>query len=93
MARETSSGGVKPFKPDDEKKTDWDLIDALRYGLFSYLKDGAIDVAVLDHTEYLKDGSLANDELESETNLDFQMAKQGMFRTSTFSDIDDDYWE
>jgi len=93
MARETSSGGVKPFKPDDEKKTDWDLIDALRYGLFSYLKDGAIDVAVLDHTEYLKDGSLDNDELESETNLDFQMAKQGMFRTSTFSDIDDDYWE
>jgi hypothetical protein len=87
MARESSSGSVKPFMPDDNK-TDWDLIDALRYGLFSYIKAGNVDLSVLDHTKILE-GSADEAEDMADDSIKFYkgMADQGMFRVS--SNIDD----
>ncbi len=47
QAREKSSGGVKPFMPDKEGKTDWDLLDSFRYGLYSYVKNNRVSLNVV----------------------------------------------
>jgi hypothetical protein len=85
LARESNGGSVKPFMPDDNK-TDWDLIDALRYGIFSYLKLGNIDLSVIDHTLILEGED--DDYFEEDHGFYAELAKQGMFRVS--SNIDDD---
>lgn len=89
LARESGNGSVKPFLPDDNN-TDWDLIDAVRYGLYSYLKDGSIDLSVIDHTKLLEGDIEIYDEedVEKETMYS-QMAKQGMFRISSPWDDED----
>lgn len=48
------SDGVKPFLPDKEgpvgggDKTDWDLFDCLRYGMYSYVKNNGVSISMLD---------------------------------------------
>jgi len=83
MARENSNGSSKPFAHDDNN-TDWDLIDAFRYGVFSYLKAGKIDITVVD--EVGVDYDLDEDESSDAYSLEREMAHQGMFRISTYSD-------
>ena len=85
MARETSSGSAKPFVHDDSN-TDWDLIDAFRYGVFSYLKAGNVDISCIGDGIGILDMSDYDFEEETDTSMDYQMAQQGMFRVSTYSD-------
>lgn len=40
------STGVKPFQPDKDANTDWDIFDTLRYGLYSFAKNNRCDAAV-----------------------------------------------
>lgn len=91
QARENSQGSVKPFQ-SDENKTDWDLMDAARYGIFSYLKEGRSEVAVLDHTEYLAEGNyeLTIEEQEERDSFDYKMAEAGMFRVGNAGYDEDD---
>lgn len=89
LARENSNGSVKPFTTDDNN-TDWDLIDAVRYGVFSYLKMGSVDLSVIDHT-LLLEGDIGYDEDDSlDEDMYMSLAKQGMFRL-TGSNDDEDY--
>jgi hypothetical protein len=83
LARENSSGSVKPFMPDDNN-TDWDLIDAFRYGIFSYVKAGKVDLSVTDHAAYLETAAEYEDESENINQKSFaqQMAEIGMYRCS-----------
>lgn len=48
LARENAAGGTKPFKPDLDRKTDWDLFDAFRYGMFSYFKGNQVDLRAVE---------------------------------------------
>lgn len=56
QTKEKSATGVKPFCADKDKQTDWDLFDALRYGMFSYHKNNRFDASVFsfggDEEEY-----------------------------------------
>jgi len=89
MARENSSGSVKPFTKDDNN-TDWDLIDALRYGLFSYIKIGNTDLSVIDHTIGLTPAGYEEDADEEDMDMYRALAAQGMFRVSSNIDNEDD---
>lgn len=71
LTREISGTGTKPFKPDLDLKTDWDLIDAVRYGLYTYTKNGRISVFVVSTEEE------ADDDGDSVTA---QMARAGYIR-------------
>jgi hypothetical protein len=74
QAREASASGVKPFVNDTNRKTDWDLFDACRYGVYSYVKNGRIGVFILDE---------ALEELDDEeADFDKSMIMQGWVRTS-----------
>lgn len=75
LTREASAAGTKPFKPDADMKTDWDLIDAFRYGMFSYTKNGRIGVTVVS-TEP------DNDDDDSES-ISSQMARAGYIRVGS----------
>lgn len=57
QTKEQAAAGTKPFKPDVDKKTDWDLFDAIRYGLYSYVKNNkaAVFVCSADTTEEEED--------------------------------------
>ena len=46
LTREKSATGVKPFRPDLDKKTDWDLFDTARYGLYSYVKCNQASISI-----------------------------------------------
>lgn len=48
QTREQASAGMKPFEKDSEGKTDWDVQDAFRYGIFSYCKNSRISMSSLD---------------------------------------------
>lgn len=89
LARESNNGSVKPFLPDDNK-TDWDLIDATRYGMFSYIKAGNVDVSVVDHTRMLDGEGIDDDDTSDSIKFYKAMADKGMFRTSALLDEDDD---
>lgn len=88
LARESSGGSVKPFLPDDNK-TDWDLIDALRYGVFSFVKAGNVDVSVVDPTVML-DGKFDDEDTDDTISFYKNMAQNGMFRVSSSADMDED---
>lgn len=49
LSREQSAAGMKPFEKDGEGKTDWDLQDAMRYGIYSYVKNSRIGMNSLDN--------------------------------------------
>lgn len=49
LTKEQSAQGMKPFMPDREGKTDWDLFDALRYGLYSFAKNQRVGVSVFNY--------------------------------------------
>jgi hypothetical protein len=74
LTREGSQAGSKPFKPDTDYKTDWDLVDAMRYGLFSYGRNGRVGVTVLD-------GSPAAGVDEDDDFL-MEMARAGYYKVS-----------
>jgi hypothetical protein len=42
------SKGVKPFAPDKDLHTDWDVIDALRYGLYTFGKNMLADIKIME---------------------------------------------
>ena len=80
QTRELSAGSVKPFMPDSDLKTDWDLFDAIRYGIHSYDKTNNAGIAIMtlgsdsdhgDDDKYLR-----------------EMAASGFIRTSQHSDDD-----
>lgn len=49
QTREQAAQGVKPFKPDTgNDKTDWDLVDSLRYGMNSFAKNNGVRMASFD---------------------------------------------
>lgn len=54
QTKEQSATGVKPFKPDLEgpvdggNKTDWDLFDCVRYGMYSYVKNNKAGCDVIE---------------------------------------------
>lgn len=49
VTRESGNAkGTKPFAPDLNKRTDWDAIDAIRYGVYSYGKNIRISVNIFD---------------------------------------------
>ena len=48
---EKSSAGTKPFQPDRNQKTDWDLIDAMRYGIHSFHMGQAANISLMDLDE------------------------------------------
>jgi hypothetical protein len=57
QTKEQSTSGVKPFLPDKEgpvsggAKTDWDLFDAFRYGMFSFVKSNRVSAVVFSVSE------------------------------------------
>ncbi len=62
QTREQASSGVKPFKPDTgTNKTDWDAIDSLRYGMYTFAKNSQIGIAIFS--------SLEGEDDETDTNL------------------------
>jgi|LGOV01.1.fsa_nt_gb hypothetical protein len=76
QTRETSAGSSKPFKPDTDKKTDWDLLDALRYGLYSHLGDNLIDISICS-TE-------TGDEVsDDDANFRREMMMSGFYRVGS----------
>lgn len=49
QTREQAAQGVKPFKPDTgNDKTDWDLVDSLRYGMNSFAKNNGVRMSSFD---------------------------------------------
>lgn len=48
LTKERSSAGVKPFSKDAEKKTDWDEQDALRYGIYTFVRQSSGGISVFD---------------------------------------------
>jgi hypothetical protein len=72
LARENSAAGVKPFQPDKSgAKTDWDEVDALRYGVYSYMKNNmGSSVSVF---------SFGTGDTEEE-DFTTSMARQGLFK-------------
>jgi hypothetical protein len=76
LTKENSAAGVKPFQPDRSgAKTDFDLVDALRYGIFSYAKNNMLGVSVMS---FLGNGEV-NDE-EEEDAMTVAMQSQGFFK-------------
>jgi len=49
QTREQAAAGTKPFEKDGELKTDWDMQDAFRYGIYSYVKNGRVGLSVIDN--------------------------------------------
>jgi hypothetical protein len=47
QTKEKSATGTKPFAPDKDKQTDWDLFDALRYGIFSFHKNHGTSISIV----------------------------------------------
>lgn len=72
QTKETASAGTKPFKPDTDKKTDWDLFDTLRYGLFNYLKNNKAGIMVIE---------VAGEEDEIDDPYERAMREHGFIRT------------
>lgn len=73
QSREQAATGVKPFRPDTSNlKTDWDAIDSLRYGMYSFHKSGRIDIGTL----------LMGGEEEIEDPFCYEMSKGGYFKVS-----------
>ena len=81
QTKEQSAQGTKPFTPDKEgpvgggNKTDWDLFDAFRYGLFSFIKNNRVDATVIT-TE------TGNQRDASEDEFDEMLYSRGWFRFS-----------
>lgn len=73
LTRESgSSKGVKPFAPDkDNKQNDWDLVDALRYGVYTFGKNSLTEIKVIE----TESESLSDEELYEQ-----HMAEQGYVR-------------
>lgn len=82
QTKEQSASGTKPFLPDKEgpvgggAKTDWDLFDAFRYGMFSYVKNNRVGAAVVE---------VLNEEErdEDEDIFEIMMAGNGWMRVHT----------
>ena len=81
QTKEQSAQGIKPFIPDKEgpvgggNKTDWDLFDAFRYGLFSFIKNTRVDATIITtETGTQRDAS--------EDEFDEMLYSQGWFRMS-----------
>lgn len=73
LAKENSTSGTKPFQPDRSgAKTDWDSVDALRYGIQSFMKMSYGAGA----TVFSFGGGEENDDDNMEHNLNLQ----GMFK-------------
>ena len=81
QTKEQSAQGIKPFIPDKDgpvsggNKTDWDLFDAFRYGLFSFIKNNRVDATVIT-TE------TGNQRDASEDEFDEMLYSRGWFRFS-----------
>lgn len=81
QTKEQSAQGIKPFLPDKEgpvgggNKTDWDLFDAFRYGLFSFIKNTRVDATVIT-TE------ISTDRDEEEDEFDQMLYSKGWFKMS-----------
>ena len=81
QAKEQSASGIKPFLPDKEgpagggNKTDWDLFDAFRYGMFSFVKNSRVGVSVVETVT-----SSGRD--QEEEDFDEMLYSQGWFKTS-----------
>lgn len=81
QSKEQSASGTKPFLPDKEgpagggNKTDWDLFDAFRYGMYSFVKNNRVDVAVVETVT-----STGRD--EEEEDFDEMLYSQGWFKTT-----------
>lgn len=71
QTREKSATGVKPFKPDTELRTDWDLFDAFRYGIHSFDKNSNTGVHVID---------LGSNMDKIDEDFDRQMAEAGYIK-------------
>jgi len=54
---------VKPFGPDRDRRTDWDAMDALRYGLFSYEQQNGNQVSMIELDSAADSDLSADDEL------------------------------
>lgn len=73
-----ASQGVKPFLSDGEgpngggSRTDWDLFDAFRYGMFSFVKGANAACSVFDATE--------SEEQSAEKTFEQSMADSGWFK-------------
>lgn len=73
QTKEQSASGTKPFKPDTDRRTDWDLFDAFRYGIYSFVKTSRVDLNVMECD--------APDE-DPEDPFYTMMREQGYFRVS-----------
>lgn len=73
QTRELTAGAVKPFRPDAEGSTDWDLFDAIRYGIYSYDKNNNAGITVI---------SLGGDYDEEEESFESSMAAAGFVKTN-----------
>lgn len=72
QTREQSAQGVKPFKADTgNDKTDWDLIDSLRYGMNAFAKNNGIGMSSFD--------TVAGETTEDD-EFKFSMATAGFFK-------------
>lgn len=49
QTKEKSATGTKPFAPDKDKQTDWDMFDALRYGVFTFHKNHSNSISVFSY--------------------------------------------
>lgn len=70
QTREQAATGVKPFKPDTgNDKTDWDLVDSLRYGMNSFAKNNGVRMSSFD--TYVE---------EEQSSYESYMASLGYFK-------------
>lgn len=76
QTREKSANGVKPFVNDKEgpigggAKTDWDMFDAFRYGMYSFAKNSGVGISVMSFSE----------QDEEEDEFAAQMYQQGYYK-------------
>lgn len=73
LTKENASSGVKPFQPDRSgAKTDWDSVDALRYGIQSFMKNNQGNTVNVF--------SFGGDTLDEDDEFTISMNRQGLFR-------------
>ena len=79
LAKEQASSNVKPFQPDRSgNKTDWDLVDAFRYGIFSFAKNNMANVSIY---------SFGSGEDDYEDPMERELNRAGFFRVG--NNLDD----
>lgn len=87
QTRESGASSSKPFQPDKNKKTDWDLIDAFRYGMYSHTGNGRVGIEIVD----IEDAYQPSEYDATEKEFEKQMTLNGFFKVGKSRLYDEDY--